>query len=55
LRRHLIGLNKPFFCGQHSRGLGSNPFPKLEHYIPNNFQLVRSYFNMVQVWSEVTS
>jgi hypothetical protein len=44
----IIGLNKPCFGGQYDHDLGNNQFTKWEPYIPNNVELVRSFFNEVQ-------
>ncbi len=52
----LVGLNKPCFGGQYDHDLGNNQFSKWEPYLPNNLDLVRSFFwevqgiDIVRIW-----
>jgi len=48
LKEFLIGLNKPWFGGQYDHDLGNNQFTKWDPYLPNNLDLVRSFFGEVQ-------
>jgi hypothetical protein len=48
LEDFLVGLNKPCFGGQYDHDLGNNQFSKWEPYLPNNLDLVRSFFGEVQ-------
>ena len=44
----LIGLNKPCFGGQYDHDFGNNQFSNWEPYLPNNLDIVRSFFSEVQ-------
>ena len=48
MEEFLVGLNKPCFGGQYDHDLGNNQFSKWQPYLPNNLDLVRSYFGEVQ-------
>jgi len=48
LEEFLVGLNKPCFGGQYDHDLGKNQFSRWQPYLPNNFNLVKSFFTEVQ-------